>query len=593
MKTPSIRYAGPQAALHSRQSLRPLSLAAVLAAVMLAGCSLTPKYERPLAPVAGHWPSAPGSASAAAQGVAAASAPVASALPWQNFVQDARLRSVIDLALANNRDLRIAIKNIELAQAQYRISRADLGPTLGASASGTRSSSNTSPRPGAPSVASSYTAGLGISDWEIDLFGRLRALSDSALNKYLATEEARKTAQISLVGAVSSAWLSLQANNELLALAERTLSTREQSQTLTKLRLDAGVSSALDMRQAEALSAAAQAAVAQQRRLREQDINLLTLLVGQALGEEHLPPAPDALALPAAQQSASIAQPMQAAQAKVKGRKARAVPNHAANGAADGTAASAAQAAIPTASRHNTLAQFADVAVGLPSDVLLNRPDIRAAEQQLIAANANIGAARAAFFPRITLTGNYGNVSPELADLFSGGATRAWAFMPKITLPIFDWGRLRANLKASEAGRDIALAQYEKAIQTGFREVADALAGRATLGEQLAALEAQAAASRDSYRLAELRYRNGIASYLHLLDAQRTLFSTEQALVQTRLLQRLNQVTLYKALGGGWTAPAQTSVAEAATASSDAKAAANPSSAASAPASTAAQTSQP
>ncbi|MDO4795559.1 MAG: TolC family protein [Brachymonas sp.] len=564
MKTPSTSHAGPQLAWRPRQ--HPLGLAAALAASVLAGCSLTPQYERPASPVAAHWPAVPGAASAAA-------GQSASALPWQDFVQDARLRSVIELALANNRDLRIAIKNIELAQAQYRISRADLGPTLGASASGTRSSSNTSPRPGAPSVASSYTAGLGISDWEIDLFGRLRALSDSALNKYLATEEARKTAQISLVGAVSSAWLSLQANNELLALAERTLSTREQSQTLTKLRLDAGVSSALDMRQAEALSAAAQAAVAQQRRLREQDINLLTLLVGQALGEEHLPPAPDALALPAAQQSASIAQPMQAAQAKVKGRKARAVPNHAANGAADGTAASAAQAAIPTASRHNTLAQFADVAVGLPSDVLLNRPDIRAAEQQLIAANANIGAARAAFFPRITLTGNYGNVSPELADLFSGGATRAWAFMPKITLPIFDWGRLRANLKASEAGRDIALAQYEKAIQTGFREVADALAGRATLGEQLAALEAQAAASRDSYRLAELRYRNGIASYLHLLDAQRTLFSTEQALVQTRLLQRLNQVTLYKALGGGWTAPAQTSAAGAA-APSDAPASA-------------------
>lgn len=212
--------------------------------------------------------------------------------------------------------------------------------------------------------------------------------------------------------------------------------------------------------------------------------------------------------------------------------------------------------AIPAASARNTLSQFADVTVGLPSDVLLNRPDIRAAEQQLMAANANIGAARAAFFPRITLTGSYGRVSPELSDLFGGGAVRAWSFAPKITLPIFDWGRLRANLKASEASRDIALAQYEKAIQTGFREVADALAGRATLGDQLVALEAQAAASRESYRLAELRYRNGIASYLHLLDAQRTLFSTEQALVQTRLMERLNQITLYKALGGGWTAPA-------------------------------------
>lgn len=549
MKTPFTPHVRQQPALRQR----PLGLAVVLAATLLTGCSLTPKYERPVAPVAGQWPSAPASAPVAAGQGAAVQA--ASALPWQDFVQDARLRSVIDLALANNRDLRIAIKNIELAQAQYRISRADLGPNLGASASGTRSSPNTSPRPGAPSVASSYTAGLGISDWEIDLFGRLRALSESALNKYLATEEARKTAQISLVGAVSSAWLSLQANNELLALAERTLSTREQSQNLTKLRLDAGVSSALDMRQAEALTAAAQAAVAQQRRLREQDINLLTLLVGQPLAEEHLPPAPAvaALALPG-----KHVQPGRQARAQSsKARKARST------NAVEDSAAATAQAAIPTASWRNMLAQFADVTVGLPSEVLLSRPDIRAAEQQLIAANANIGAARAAFFPRITLTGNYGRVSPELADLFSGGATRAWSFMPKITLPIFDWGRLRANLKASEAGRDIALAQYEKAIQTGFREVADALAGRATLGEQLSALEAQAAASRESYRLAELRYRNGIANYLHLLDAQRTLFATEQALVQTRLLARLNRVALYKALGGGWTAPAQASAAKA------------------------------
>ena len=501
------------------------ALAAALM-VVLAGCSLTPKYERPVAPVAGQWPA--GSAAAVQHQGAAASA-----TPWQNFVQDERLREIISLALENNRDLRVAIKNIELAQAQHRITRADIGPTLGASFTGSRARTGDTP------IASSYTVGLGISDWEIDLFGRLRALSNSALAKYLATEEARKNTQISLVGSVASAWLNLQADNELLALAERTLVTREQSQALTKLRLDAGVSSALDMRQAEALTESAKATVAQQRRLREQDINALTLLVGQPIPEQLLPAVPPV-------EVASTGQP-------------------------------GAQVAVPTVSASNTLSRFADVAVGLPSDVLLERPDIRAAEQQLIAANANIGAARAAFFPRVSLTGSFGRLSSEADNLFSSSSSiRVWSFGPQITLPIFDWGRLQGNLRASEASRDIALAQYERAIQTAFSEVANALAGRATLGDQLTALEAQATASREAYRLSELRYRNGIASYLQLLDAQRTLFSAEQALVQTRLLERLNQVALYKALGGGWTVPAAAGAANAPAVATPATAATTP-----------------
>ncbi len=364
-------------------------LVAALAAA-LAGCSLTPKYERPAAPVASQW------AGSAKEALAKNGGAAAHATPWQDFVQDERLREIIGLALENNRDLRVAIKNIELAQAQYRISRADIGPSLGASFTGSRSRTGDAP------IASSYTVGLGVSDWEIDLFGRLRALSSSAFAKYLATEEARKNTQISLVGSVASAWLNLQADSELLALAERTLATREQSQALTKLRVDAGVSSALDMRQAESLTAAAKAAVAQQRRLREQDINALTLLVGQPIPEHLLPPVPPAVVASA-------------------GKKGAAVP-------------------VPTASAQNTLSRFADVTVGLPSDVLLQRPDIRAAEQNLIAANANIGAARAAFFPRISLTGSYGNLSVELDDLFTSGAVRAWSFAPKITLPIFTWG---------------------------------------------------------------------------------------------------------------------------------------------------------
>ena len=491
------------------------ALAAALM-VVLAGCSLTPKYERPAAPVAEQWPALEAEASRDAGARAAAD------VPWQEFVLDERLREIIALTLDSNRDLRVAIKNIEQAQAQYRINRADLAPTVNASVSGSRSAPNTTSTPG--SVASNYSAALGINAWELDFFGRVRSLSQSALSRYLATEEARKAAQISLIGAVSSTWLSLQANSELLALAERTLATREQSLSLTKLRMDVGVASALDMRQAESLTANAKAATAQQRRLRAQDINALTLLVGQPIPEHLLPAVP----------SVAVAPP--------------------------GNDATQSAPVTPIA---NTLSRFADVHAGLPSEVLLRRPDIRAAEQQLMAANASIGAARANFFPRISLTGMYGRASTELDDLFGGAALRAWSFLPQISLPIFDLGRNRAALDASKAGRDIAVAQYEKAIQTGFREVADALAGRATLGEQLAALEAQATASRESYRLADLRYRNGIASYLNLLDAQRALFTSEQALTQTRLLERLNQVELYKALGGGWndTAPSATPVA--------------------------------
>ena len=257
--------------------------------------------------------------------------------------------------------------------------------------------------------------------------------------------------------------------------------------------------------------------------MRAQDINALTLLVGQTLPENLLPPVP----------SVAVDRPS--------------------NDATQST---------PVTPIGNTLSRFASVHVGLPSGVLLRRPDIRAAEQQLVAANANIGAARANFFPRITLTGMFGRSSHGLDDLFGSGTLRVWSFLPQISLPIFDMGRNIATLDASKAGRDIAVAQYEKAIQTAFREVADALAGRATLGEQLAALEAQATANRESYRLADLRYRNGIASYLYLLDAQRALFASEQALTQTRLLERLNQVELYKALGGGWSDPGAVPVAE-------------------------------
>ena len=471
----------------------------------LGACSLVPTYERPAAPVSATWPDTAG---AQREGAAAAE------LPWQQFVHDAELRELIAMALENNRDLRVAVQNIEQARAQYQIRRADQFPTVAASGSGTRSAPNALEAVGGPSVASTYTVGIGVSGWELDFFGRVAALKDAALANYLATEEARKAAQISLIAAVSSTWLQLKTDTELLALAERTLGTREQSLRLTKLRFDHGASSALDMRLAQSLSANAQATRAQQQRLRAQDLNLLTLLVGQPVPERLIPPVPAAHTPEAPR---DLSQP---------------------------TPAAAPAAELPT---------FTEVPAGLPSDLLLRRPDIRAAEQQLIAANAHIGAARANFFPRITLTGSLGRVSSDLDGLFGSGGSRAWSFGPSITLPIFDMGRNQAGLEAARAGREIAVAQYEKAIQSAFREVADALAGRATLADQLAALQAQAAAERDRLRLADLRYRNGIANYLDLLDAQRSLFAIEQALAQVRLAQRANEVQLYKALGGGWT----------------------------------------
>ncbi len=466
----------------SRHGLRPLwprSMAALAAAAALAGCSMIPAYERPGAPVAAQWPGTPAPAGTTTT-VAAAD------LAWSDFAGDAALREAIGLALANNRDLRVATLNIEQVRAAYDIRRADQLPTLNLAATGSRQPKTD----GSGAISSAYSAGLSMAAWEIDFFGRVASLKDAALAQYLASREARQATQISLVGAVASTWLSLQANDELLALAQRTLATREDSLRLTRLRLDNGAASALDLRQAESLSAVARATLAQQQRLRMLDLNALTLLVGQ--------PLPDA-ALPRA---ASATSPLR------------------------------------------------DVPAGLPSDLLTRRPDIRQAEQQLIAANASIGAARAAFFPRISLTASAGTASSALSGLFKGGA---WGFTlaPQALLTVFDAGRNQANLAASQAGRDIAVAQYEKAIQSAFREVADALAGRATLGEQAAAQQAQLVAETDRLRLAELRFRNGVSSSLDVLDAQRSLFAVQQAVAQTRLAVLQNQVALYKALGGG------------------------------------------
>lgn len=466
---------------NSSGALRAVALTPLALSLLLAGCvSLAPTYERPAAPVAASFPQMGQAASAAAPSTAAQ-------IEWQNFFADARLRQLIELALQNNRDLRVAVLNIEQARAQYQIRRADQLPTVNAGISGNR-------QPNAQGgITSTYTAGFLVTAYELDVFGRIRSLSDAALAQFLGTEEARKSVQISLVAAVANTYLSLLANDELLALTRQTLDTREESLKLTKLKFDNGATSELDLRQAESLVEGARATLAQQQRLRALDENALVLLVGQ--------PLPAAL--------------------------------------------------LAGGSLGSTLIG-AELPAGLPSDLLVNRPDIRQAEQLLIAANANIGAARAAFFPRIALTGSAGSASSELSGLFKGGSF-AWSFAPQMVVPIFDFGRNQANLGAATASRDIAVAQYEKTVQTAFREVADALAGRATFGEQLRAQKAQADAEAARFKLSDLRYRNGAASYLDLLDAQRSLFAAQQATVQTYLAQLQNQVNLYKVLGGGWT----------------------------------------
>jgi NodT family efflux transporter outer membrane factor (OMF) lipoprotein len=448
---------------------------ALVALAALAGCSMMPAYERPPAPVAADWPHA-----------GAAGGPGATELGWEGFFADERLRGLIATALRSNRDLRVAVLNIEQARAQYDIRNADRYPTIGATVSGARAPSASG------GINSAYAAGLSFSAWEIDLFGRIASLSEAALAQFLATEEGRKAVQVSLVASVANAWLALVADEEQLALTRRTLQTREESLRLTRMRFEAGASSELDFRQAQSLAESAKVALAQQQRQRALDLNALTLLVGE--------PLPAALR----------------------------------------TEAKIADLRLP------------DLPAATPSDVLLRRPDVRQAEQQLIAATANIGAARAAFFPRISLTAGVGTASTQLSDLFASGH---WGFTlgPQLVQPIFDAGRNRASLASAEAGRSIALAQYERAIQAAFRDVADALAGRAFLGEQLQAQRNVVEAEAVRYRLSELRYTNGVASYLELLDAQRSLFSAQQSLIQSQLAQLQNQVSLYRALGGGWT----------------------------------------
>jgi multidrug efflux system outer membrane protein len=451
-------------------------------ALLLVGCaSMAPPYERPAAPVASSFPDAPQAAAAAGPSTTQPAADI----DWQQFFTDPRLKALIGLSLQNNRDLRVAVLNVERVRAQYQVQRSEQFPTLFLGATGLYQ-----PNADGQGNRSYYTAGLNVTGYELDLFGRVRSLTDAALQQYFASEEARKAAQISLVAAVANTYLTLLADDAQLAVARQTLDTREQGFKLLQLKFDNGALSDYDLAQAVTLVEGAKAAVALLARQRMQSENALTLLVGQPLPAD-LPPA-----LPLDRQGL-----------------------------------------------------LADLPAGLPSALLERRPDVRQAERQLQAANANIGAAKAAFFPTITLTGSIGLASADLGGLFDN---RAWQFAPRITLPIFDGGFNQANLEVSQANRDIAVEQYQRSIQVAFREVADALAGRATYGEQLRAQQAQTAAEQKRSDLAELRFRNGISSFLDVLDAQRALFQTQQATIVVQAAQQQNLVTLYKVLGGGW-----------------------------------------
>lgn len=464
-------------------------LISAVSALLLGACTLAPDYERPSAPVSSAWPE--GRAYDMDGSAGKPGEPVLADLGWRDFFLSDAMRSLIEQSLANNRDLREAMLNVEQARALYRVQRADLLPGIRAEGSMARERTpGDLSGTGQAATGTRYDVQANVASYELDLFGRVRSLNEQALQEYFATEEARQAAQIALIAEVANAYLTLKADQRLLALTEETLQTQEKSLELVQMTFDRGISSKLDLAQSQ--TAVETARVNRYAFIRQvaRDRNALTLLVGAPIDEDALDKADDIDSF------------------------------------------------------------VADLPAGLPSDLLHNRPDIQQAERVLQGANANIGAARAAFFPRITLTAAGGTASGSLSGLFEPGSG-AWSFMPQVSLPIFEGGRNIANLEVAEIQKDINIARYEGTIQTAFREVADALAGRGTYDAQVAAQQALVDATDESYALAERRYRSGIDSFLTLLDSQRSLYAAEQELIRTRLARVTNTVNLYKVLGGG------------------------------------------
>lgn len=459
-------------------------LLAVIA--LFGGCSFAPQYRQPEAPVPAAWPS--GAAYRKTADLPGAVAPIE--IPWRTFFTDKKLQRVIEQALNNNRDLRIAALNVQRARAIYGIQRAELYPTVDATAGGSKQRVPADLSASGKAVTrEEYNVNLGIIAWEIDFFGRIRSLKDRALEEYLATEQARRSAQILIVSEVARAYLVVAADQENLNLAQTTFETQKNAYYLVKRRYEVGVAAELDLRRAQTQVDIARRDIALFTQFIAQDQNLLNLLVGSVVPEKMLP-----------KDLTNVAQPN-------------------------------------------------EISPGMSSEVLLQRPDILLAEHRLKGANANIGAARAALFPRISLTTSVGTASSELSGLFDSGSG-TWRFASQGILPIFD-ARLWAALDATKAEKEISLVQYERAIQTAFREVADALAVRGTVEDQLAAQQSLVNATAETYRISETRYTKGVDSYLSVLDAQRSLYAAQRVLVALNLQKLINQVQLYAVLGGG------------------------------------------
>ncbi len=468
---------------------KKLGIAALISALgALTGCAnLAPDFVRPAAPVAESWPET----GRAVIGDGRALAEIG----WQEFFTDARLKQLVELSLQNNRDLRVAALNIDKARAQYQIADANRYPAINASGGQTaQQTADDLSQTGRGAISRQYTAGVGFASFELDFFGRMTNLKDQALEQFLATEEARRSVQISLVAEVANTWLTLAADQERLQLSRETLASQRDSQTMTQRSFEAGIATALDLNQSRIALEAARSEVARYTAAVAQDKNALTLLVGVQPPEDLLPKTLTEVA-----------------------------------------------------------ASLADIPAGVPSETLLQRPDVIQAERLLRAANASIGAARAAFFPRITLTASGGVASNNLSNLFDSG-NGTWLFVPQIVIPIFNAGSNQANLDSARAEQAIRIASYEKAIQSAFREASDALAVRSTIGEQIDAQKALVTAAKESYRLTDLRYQKGVDSYQPVLEALRTQFSSQQTLITTQLARQSNAVNLYKVFGGGWQA---------------------------------------
>lgn len=478
----------------NRPAMHKASICLLLAA--LGGCQLAPVHERPDSPTAISYPDSTAAESVGVEEAAIAAMQGASAIDvgWRDFFADERLQFFIQQALENNRDLRVAVYRIEEAHGLFRAQRADRFPTLAIGADASRgrfppSSAGTGSTRGP--VVESYSLGVNVSAFELDFWGRVRNLSAAARAQYFATIEAQRAFRLSLIRDVASTYLTLRETIERIELAEATVLSRREGLRIAKVRLDAGVTSALDFSQAETLLSQAEVQLAILRLARAESENFLTVLAGGAVAE----PLPQALTL--------------------------------------------AEQSNPPA-----------LDAGLPSGLLVARPDIVAAEERLRAARANIGVARAAFFPRVALTGSFGYASSEFDDLIRS-ASETWSIGPTITLPIFDFGRNRGNLTVAQARENIAIAEYERTIQVAFNEVADALAGRRYLAEQVEVQRRNTATLRRIVNLARLRYQEGVVNYIEVLDAERSLFDAEQAFIQARRAEVQNLVELYVALGGG------------------------------------------